>query len=335
MNKKWLSWLRILVSVGIIAFFVVFKRQTLITFWHTLQNADLKWFIVALVGYIPVIHISLLRWNALLKVQDVHFSYSTMLRLFFIGAFFNNFTLGVTGGDVIKAYYVSHEAKHLRAAAVMTVFLDRIVGIFALFALALIALFFTHGDPHLDKLNKLVWGLFLGSLVVGFILFKKSLLKKIPGGEALMQKLPFYQGIRKVYNAFHLYHRHKGVLLLTFAQSMLLQTIMICVIALLGWALKLQGVGLKHYFLFFPIIATLSALPISVGGLGVGEASFVYFFGLIGVPSGQAFALGLATRFIYIIWGLVGGVVYMLPSNKITKEEAEKELELEKLEKVL
>lgn len=320
--------IRVLVSVGIISFFVFFQRETLATFVATLKKTNLQWFVLALIGYIPVMFLGILRWRALLKVQEVHLPFLTLVRLFFIGSFFNHFTLGATGGDVVKAYYVAHEAKPQRAGAVMTVFLDRMIGMMALFALALIALFFTHKDPHLGTVNRIVWSLFLGTLLLGGILFNKSLLKKIPGGEALMQRLPFYPALRKVYNAFHLYNHHKGVLLLTFTYSIVLQTIMICVIAILGKALQIEDTHIKHYFLLFPIIATLAALPISVGGLGVGEAAFVYFFGLVGVPSGQAFALGLSTRFVWIFWGLVGGFIYMLPASKVIKKDAQEALKV-------
>lgn len=321
MKRKWLTLIRIVVSVGIIAFFLIFQKETLQTFLESIREANLILFALAIVGYIPIMVLSLFRWNALLKVQGVHLSSSKILRLFLIGTFFNNFTLGVTGGDVVKAYYVSQEAKDRKAEVILTVFLDRVIGMVALFFIALIALFFTQDNPELQSLRTLIFGLFLGTLLFCILLFNKSLLKKIPYLESTLQKLPFYHGLRQIYNAFHLYHRHKRVLLLTFMLSIVLQTCMMFLIYILGFALDIQNTQLVHYFLFFPIIATLSALPISLGGLGVGEAGFVYFFGMVGVSAGKAFALGLCTRFVWIFWGLIGGIIYMLPMSAIKKQK--------------
>lgn len=333
MKQKVFAALRIFISVGIIAFFLIFQKETLATFITTIKESDYFLIIVGIFCYVPIIILSLIRWDALLKVQGIFLSPVTLTRLFFIGAFFNNFTLGVTGGDVVKAYYVSHEAKNKRTEAVITVFIDRVIGMIALFSIALTALFFIENNEFMLKIRTLILSLFVGTLLFCFFLFNKSLLKKIPFLEHIMRKLPFYHALKKTYNAFHLYHNHKGTLLFTFFLSIFLQVIMMLIISLLGKALDIQEVSMVHYFLFFPIIATLSALPISLGGLGVGEAAFVYFFGLVGVTSGKAFALGLCTRFVWIAWGLIGGLIYILPSNKIKKEALqEKAKELEALE---
>ena len=46
------------------------------------------------------------------------------------------FLPGGTGGDLIKMYYASREAPGKKAAAVLSVFMDRVVGVFALIFLA-------------------------------------------------------------------------------------------------------------------------------------------------------------------------------------------------------
>ncbi len=333
MKQKIFSVLRILVSVGIIGFFLIYQKETLNSFVETIKQTNYLLIVCALLGYIPVMTLSIIRWNALLVIQGVHLKPLTLIRLFLIGTFFNNFTLGVTGGDVIKAYYVSHETKDKKAEAVTTIFLDRIIGMMALFSIALIALLFMENNEFMAKIQQMILVLFVGAFLFCFLLFNKSLLKKIPYVEPLAKKLPFYHTLRKIYNSFHLYHHHKKTLAFTYLLSVLLQVCMMLVIFLLGFALDITHADLIHYFLFFPIIATLSALPISLGGLGVGEAAFVYFFGLVGVPSGKAFALGLCTRFVWIAWGLIGGLIYMLPSNTIKKDKVlAEEPELEALE---
>ena len=45
--------------------------------------------------------------------------------------FFNAFLLGSTGGDLLKAYYAARETHHKKTEAVVTVFVDRIIGLFS------------------------------------------------------------------------------------------------------------------------------------------------------------------------------------------------------------
>jgi hypothetical protein len=55
-----------------------------------------------------------------------------------IAHFFNSFLLGSVGGDVLKAYYVARETHHKKTEAIITVVVDRIIGLFSMLILACI-----------------------------------------------------------------------------------------------------------------------------------------------------------------------------------------------------
>jgi len=54
----------------------------------------------------------------------------------FVAQFFNAFLLGSTGGDVIKALYAARETHHKKTEAVVTVFVDRLLGLWAMLLFA-------------------------------------------------------------------------------------------------------------------------------------------------------------------------------------------------------
>ena len=54
----------------------------------------------------------------------------------------------------------------------------------------------------------------------------------------------------------------------------------------------------------------LLMLPISVGGLGVQEAAFIYFFTPLGVNVEEAVGLSLLCYTAVIVWLLIGWLVY-------------------------
>ena len=79
----------------------------------------------------------------------------------------------------------------------------------------------------------------------------------------------------------------------------------------LAYALRLP-VPLWYLILFIPLVHLLSALPVSFGGIGVRESSYVMFLALIGIGRHQALAFGFLWSALVLGGGMVGGVVLVL-----------------------
>lgn len=90
------------------------------------------------------------------------------------------------------------------------------------------------------------------------------------------------------------------------------------------WKLLLKALGIErpfgllgfvvprfYYFIFVPLSALLSSLPISFSGLGVREGSYVYFLKMVQVPHPQALSFGLLWLSILLASGLIGGMIYL------------------------
>src|SRR3954453_16542267 len=58
-----------------------------------------------------------------------------------------------------------------------------------------------------------------------------------------------------------------------------------------------------------PLIAVISALPISVNGLGVAEAAFVFLYSHAGLTPSQALAAAVGRRLLILALALLGGIV--------------------------
>lgn len=71
--------------------------------------------------------------------------------------------------------------------------------------------------------------------------------------------------------------------------------------------------------MFLPIILFLVLPPITVGGLGVREAGFIYFFGTTGMEAEATFALSLLIYLGAIVSALPGAWVGVsaLARNKV------------------
>jgi hypothetical protein len=98
-------------------------------------------------------------------------------------------------------------------------------------------------------------------------------------------------------------------------------------IALLGigcttldnWCLS-QAVGgmmsLPVIMLFNPLIALVGMLPISIGGLGLNQAAYPFFYGLAGVPVDHAVAVSVLMQAIILLGSLPGGVFWLRGRQK-------------------
>jgi len=142
------------------------------------SDIDWSWFIPTFlwVGLVPTV--GAFRFRLLLAVQGVKLKVRRVLGLTFLGYFFNNFMLGLTGGDVVKAYYVTRDT-HKRTEAVVTVFLDRVVGLIALAFLAGGMVVANLGDEKFRKAAIYVWIFVVMSCFMVLMLYSRRLRRKV------------------------------------------------------------------------------------------------------------------------------------------------------------
>jgi uncharacterized membrane protein YbhN (UPF0104 family) len=69
-------------------------------------------------------------------------------------------------------------------------------------------------------------------------------------------------------------------------------------------------IGFPSLLLIVPIVEIARMIPISVSGLGVREATFVFMLGQFGVDEGLAFAYSVVVYVVFTFFALVGGLLY-------------------------
>ena len=84
--------------------------------------------------------------------------------------------------------------------------------------------------------------------------------------------------------------------------------------ALVNWLVS-QAMGgqmpLLAIFLFNPLIALVMTLPISIGGLGVSQAAYPFFYVPIGVSADHALAVSLLMQLTQLLASLPGGLFWL------------------------
>ncbi len=216
------------------------------------------------------------RWDILLRAQDAGLRYRDALSLTMIGLLFNVVSPGAVGGDLIKSYYVHRHARERRAEAVATIVLDRVIGMITLFIVASVAavpaLFFSAGNARLRTLA-------LGAVAAAAIgLGGLALAIRISRAAAARNHSNF--AIRFVLRAFGslLIYRDRPAALLRPMAVSTVGWLLPCA-AFYAAALAAGAPAFSVGLLFLvPLGLMTTALPVSPGGIGVGQVAFAELF---------------------------------------------------------
>jgi hypothetical protein len=240
-----------------------------------------------------------LRWRALLAAYGALRPppLRRLVLLYFIAFFYNNYLPGAVAGDVVRGV-VTRDALGDQGltAALAIVFVERALGLFALFALLALGLVMVGA---LDGTTALWWWTALG--LAGSV----ALVLAIPFARRLAPHLPGRLGEL----AGRLPALTRGA---PFVLAILLSIVSQAAVALAGWALlaALAPIGLGDALLVVPLAAATAFLPITVGGAGAREAVFVTLCGqLFHMARADALAASLALWLAHLVVGAIGGLL--------------------------
>ena len=290
------------------------------------QKINLWWFAWGVAAMGVVCLGGIIRWQMILRVQGLDLRFSRACSIFFVGMFFNAFLLGSTGGDVIKAWYVAHETHHKKAEAVATVVVDRLIGLLALFVLTLVMMgIYWHrvfDDVRLRNFAIITLAFVLTCFVGTVAFLWRGLADKIPGVRARLQRLPKYDTLKRMVDAYRQYSSQPAVLFNTILISFVVHLGSMISIWFIGIGLNIATTnGVIDYLLYLPIINSVTAIPISISGFGVRELMYAKMFGEVGVPGATAVALSLLGYLATLFWSLIGAIFYLTHRHEVSAIE--------------
>ena len=261
-----------------------------------------------------------LQWKALLKTQGVHLTYFHVLRLYFVGLFFNNFMPGNVGGDVKKVYDIRVQGGVDSVGAGLTAtFFDRLFGFFflTLLALGVGSLFFIHDPEQRAFIIPSLW-VFLGFCVLFAAIFSRRIGESLAKLLALVLPDNINTRILRMLERFRSF-RIWNLWGKLFVLSTITQVLRVLVHYFCGIALGLD-IAVSWYFFYIPLVALVSALPISIGGFGPRELLAQSLFAKAGVPVLESVIVQLLAYLAGLVISLFGAIFFVLDNGKKNKE---------------
>ncbi len=263
-------------TVTIWAIYYVWSHIDSAKMIETLNRANLWWVFAAFIAFNLSKITSSLRLNYYFRAIGIRLGEWLNLKLYYIGMFYNLFLPGGIGGDGYKAYLLQKRYDTGYKAIISSLLLDRISGMVALLFFAGVLYFFSGFKLIFDSLTPLVTLALLLILPLNYILTER-----------------FFSRLMSVFIPTTIY---------AFTVQLLQLISALCIV----YSLPIEGIYLVDYLLLFLVSSVVAILPISIGGIGVRELTFLYGFSIIGADSITAVTFSLIFFLITALSSLMG-----------------------------
>ncbi len=313
MKKIILVTLQIVVTVSALLW-VFHKPETRAGLLRAVHEASVPWLLAALAASVVAPLTASVRWWLLLRVADPAARLGKVVQLVMVGMLFNLMLPGSTGGDAVKFFYTLRgSAPARRARIILSVVMDRLLGLLALILLAAVFLvlrydWLTHTRETANIVDAFAVLLFMagGGISLLFVAVQLRLVDRLPA------KMPGRTKFIELASAVQTYTRAWPTTLTGVLLSFVGHLSMFTTFYFVSNALR-AGVSLVDMTVIMPIVNTFAALPISMSGAGVRETLIITLMGkLCGVPPGLAATVSIIGFLCTVVFnGLVGGVFYL------------------------
>lgn len=288
--------LKILISALLLYF--VFRQIPFKQVWTTLKTSDWGYLFGAALLFINSKWLSALRLNRYFHQIDIPLTTKSNLKLYLLSMFYNLFLPGGIGGDAYKGYllYTKYGSPPKRVGGVLL--LDRISGLFALFAYSMFLLY----TLNPEELSPYRWAwplLILVAFAAYYVLHQK------------------------------LFPHLKEVFWPAMGYSSLVQLSQLGAAVFILLALGVRDSFLP-YLLLFLLSSMAAVLPLTIGGVGSREIVFLYGSRWFGLDETIALSLSLLFFGIKAAVSLCGAFIHFdkleleLTTDRASSEKVDK-----------
>lgn len=308
-------FLKLGIKVGIsITLCVVLIRKFNISFDLAYNGVvDVSWGVVAAIISVTVIPlITVNRWRLFLRMCGVEESFWPLWRIILISCFQGLVLPSTQGFDVLRMCHIKRRHPMSFGGAVGSVIIERMIGLLIFCSLAVIGLPLV--SPHVAVKWPIVLGV-VGFSIAALVAVLLVINKKIyalysnwrPDGAIFKKVVGLGVSIHSTLVNFP----YRKVMVSSIVLILIFQLFTISSVYLLFMA---YGISLPFYMhmAFYPVIAIIAMMPVTIGGFGVREGAFAYFYSLVGVPAETSVCVSVAN---YVVLSLLpaalGGVIWL------------------------
>ena len=277
--------------------------------------------------------ITIVRWRALVHALDMPLSMSNAMKFGFIGFMFNLSPIGIVGGDAVKIYLLSKHASAPIEKATASVILDRAIGLYAMFALGIVAAIASglYADP--SPTARLAWRGLVALTAISTICF--AILMTSNGSQSrLVLWASKTRGIGKIVSkltaATLAYRDRRRTLFYSFIATIFVHLGFAASLYFLAKGVFISAPSFIDHCALYCVGNVGSMIPLSAGPLEYFLDELYPLFPLVGGANGAEYfekgagmAIGVAFRLAAVIVALIGVVYYALARSDVKEARTE------------
>lgn len=282
LRKRLITALKIVVSIALIYF--IFTKIQFEDVVKTLKDGNPLYLILGISLVVLSKVLAALRLNLYFRQIEVKITQLSNLKLYLLGMFYNLFLPGGIGGDAYKGYVIQKKYKSGTKKVVSVLLLDRLSGMLLIFIyICVLALLLDY--PIFTSYR---W-IFATGIPLSIIVF---------------------WGLNKQFFPYALPVYWKSLGYSAFVQLSQL----VCILCILkSLSIELQTV---EYLFTFLISSIVSVIPLTIGGFGSREITFLYGAEWLGLTESTSVAISLTFFSITALISLFG-IVYHFKKPKL------------------
>jgi uncharacterized protein (TIRG00374 family) len=270
--------------------------------------------------------LSSLRWFILNSAQYILIKFQQTLLATYIAGGFNIILPGALGGDLIRLMYVFKKAPEQKSLGFLTLFADRVIGFMAILViLCVISLI----DMQSFRESSTLFYLTLMSILLCFAAFIFLMCCIWISQQKFFQhylnrhleERPWAKPFLAFFSTLRIFHFKKITLLYCLAISVLIQILITSSVIVIAKILGFKAISFEHYLIAMSITQIVNLLPITPGGVGIGELAF----GNVLMILNPGLSLPYATIFfayrILTMLAYLPGVIIFIPKFLFKKNE--------------
>ena len=305
-QKILLTLLRFIISFGLMGAILYYFRGQLPTVFQYLKTMNPLYFALAVLVYFLGLLTVAYRLRFVIQVQGTDLSVAAAYYANLIALFFNNVLPSSVGGDMVKAYYLYRDSEG-SVTVFSAVVVDRLFGLVTMMLISILSIFFLDVSFGSHKIMGSIVIMAAATVTLSVLIFNKKIVDALCQMHIPFLPAIFLEKIREIYQAMYQYRKHKHIIRNCIALTILGQTTYIVANYLLAVCLSIN-IPLSFFFFFVPILLIMGVAP-SVNGIGVREATFLFYLTEF-TTSDKALALSLLTTFFMIFVGIISGIIY-------------------------
>jgi uncharacterized protein (TIRG00374 family) len=287
--------------------FVALRAVDVVALSRLLSRLSASWAAAALALTALIIVADAALLERVARAFERRMPFGTALLYSFVGWFFSNVAPSTVGGDIFRGIQLSRVGMSPGAAARLVVAI-RVLSfttlVFVMFAGFPIALKWLSSSRDVLVLTSI---LVAAAAAIAALFVVAHVAARIPG----IERWALFRKLERIAGDFRMLLLPTAPIATAWLAALVQHLLRVATLACLAAGLGL-GIPFAVLFAFTPAALLMAMLPISLGGWGVRELTFVYFLGAAGIGAEAALSLSIAFGLLRVIVGAMGGITWVM-----------------------